>query len=329
MKISWRIGSLLNDFINWGIINVRKRFLLILFLPFLSLGQDYVDLFKISYGQTFKNKFQDTDSSTEIKSFNAGITLPIPISEKQALITGADFGYSNLQLFPDAEFKNLYSASLTLGLASSWSEKWSTTLVLLPKIASDYRHISSDDFFLGGIAILKLKKNENLLYRFGAYASQEAFGVFATPILGLYYLSPNKRFEMDLSLPIKGDINYKLGATTLGIDYFGISRSFNLHYDDMPPMYADLNSTEFSTYLQFNVLKESVLLRTKFGYSSNNYEVYAKDDKIDLGISAIKIGDDRTQLNPPLNGSIFLKLEMIYRYDIRKSHSTSANSKNK
>src|SRR5690606_27003768 len=120
-------------------------------------------------------------------------------------------------------------------------------------IASDYSQVLREDLFIGGIAVLKFKKSENLLYRFGVYGSQEAFGVFATPILGIYYLSPNKKFEIDLSLPIKGDINYRLGRTTLGLDYFGISRSFNLHTENESALYVDLNSIELSTYLQFNV----------------------------------------------------------------------------
>lgn len=307
---------------------MRKSVLIIFFLPFFCLGQEYIDLFKIGYGQTFKNEFEDIDGSTSIKSFKTGLTVPIPISENQTLITGADFSFNRLQLFPEAHFTSLYSTFLTLGLASTWSEKWSTTFVLLPKIASDYKQISSDDFYLGGIGILKYKKSENLMYRIGFYASQEAFGIFATPILGLYYLSPDKKFEMDLSLPIKGDINYNLGAATIGIDYFGISRSFNLHYDNMPAMYADLSSTEFATYLQFKVFDESVLLRTKLGYASDDYKVYAKDDKIDFALSAFRFGDNRTQLNPSLAGSVFVRLEMIYRYDLSKSSSKSSASKN-
>lgn len=298
---------------------VRKLLLLTFFSPFFGSGQEYVDLFKIGYGQSLKNEFKDVEGSTKINSFKTGFTLPIPLYENHAFITGSDFGFNRLQLFPEAAFTSLYSTSLTLGLASTWSVKWSTTLVLLPKIASDYKAISNEDLFIGGIAILKYKKSENFLYRFGIYASQEAFGVFSTPILGLYYLSPNRKFEMDLSLPIKGDISYNLGATTIGIDYFGISRSFNLHTDNTPATYVELSATEFATYLQFNVFNESVLLRTKVGYSSDDYQVYAMDDKIDLAISAFSFGDDRTQLNPSLGGSVFVRLEMIYRYDLGKS----------
>ncbi|CAM3327915.1 DUF6268 family outer membrane beta-barrel protein [Aequorivita lipolytica] len=297
-----------------------------LFFPFFSSAQEYVDILRIGYGQTFNNNFEGTDSSTFVKFLDAGFTFPIVINEKQALITGADFSRNNLQLFPDAEYTSLFSTNLKLGLASTWSEKWSSTIVLLPKIASDYKNISNDDFYSGGFALLKFQKNKNLKYRFGVYASQEAFGLFTTPILGWYYLSPNKRFEMDMSLPISADVSYKLGITTVGVDYFGIGRSYNVHYENRPTLYADLSSLEFAGYLQFNALDESVLLRAKLGYSSNNYEMYAEGEKLDLGVSAFSFGDDRTQLNPSLNGGVFLKFEAIYRFHIKETSKSQEPS---
>ncbi|TXD70110.1 DUF6268 family outer membrane beta-barrel protein [Aequorivita lipolytica] len=305
---------------------MKKLLLLMLFFPFFSSAQEYVDILRIGYGQTFNNNFEGTDSSTFVKFLDAGFTFPIVINEKQALITGADFSRNNLQLFPDAEYTSLFSTNLKLGLASTWSEKWSSTIVLLPKIASDYKNISNDDFYSGGFALLKFQKNKNLKYRFGVYASQEAFGLFTTPILGWYYLSPNKRFEMDMSLPISADVSYKLGITTVGVDYFGIGRSYNVHYENRPTLYADLSSLEFAGYLQFNALDESVLLRAKLGYSSNNYEMYAEGEKLDLGVSAFSFGDDRTQLNPSLNGGVFLKFEAIYRFHIKETSKSQEPS---
>ncbi len=298
---------------------MKKIIFLLLFIPWITFSQEYVDIFRLNYGQTFNNNFEGVTSSTYVKSFEASLTFPVVINEKHAIITGADFSRNNLQLFPDTEFVSLYSTNIKLGMASTWSEKWSTTIVLLPKIASDYNHISSDDFYLGGFAVLKLKKNENLKYRFGVYASQEAFGLFTTPILGWYYMSPNKRFEMDMSLPISAAVSYKLGITTIGIDYFGIGRSYNVQYKNNPTVYADLSSLEFASYVQFNTLEESVLIRAKLGYSSNNYEMYAAGDKQDLGVSAFSFGDDRTQLNPALNGGVFLKFEAVYRFHIKEA----------
>jgi len=285
----------------------------------LTVSQEYVDLFRIGYGQTFNNDFEGVDSSTNVKSFDVGLTFPVVLNENHALITGADFSSNTVQLYPDAAYTDLYSSNLKLGLASNWSKKWSTTVVLLPKLASNYTKISTNDFYLGGFAVIKLKKKKNLIYRFGFYASQEAFGLFSTPILGWYYLSPNNKFEMDMSLPISADVSYTFGRTAVGIDYFGIGRSYRVYSQNFPTQYVDLSSLDFAGYLQYNILKNSVLLRAKVGYSSNNFEMYADNEKIDLGISAFNFGDDRTQLNPSLKGGIFLKFEAIYRFHIKKS----------
>lgn len=298
--------------------NVKKLFLIFFFIPIFCIGQEYVDLFRMNYGETIKNEFKEVGGSTSIKAFEAKVTLPIPVNSDHALITGADFVYNNLQFFPWAQHTDLFSTTLKLGLASNWTDKWSTTLVVLPKVASDYKHISEDDFYLGGLALVKFKKKENLLYRFGFYGSQEAFGFFTTPILGIYYLSPNNKFEMDMSLPITADVNYKLGIATIGMDYSGISRSFKVHYHNSPTLYADVSSVEFAGYLQFNIVKNRILLRSKLGYSNNDFEVYRENDQIDLGISAFNIGDDRDQLNPSLAGSVFFRFEMLYRFHLSK-----------
>jgi len=242
--------------------------------------------------------------------------LPTPINEKHVLVTGVSFSVNNLQLYPEADFTNLYSTTLKLGVASEFSEKWSATIVFLPKIASDYDNISSDDFYYGGFAVLKLQKNENLIYRLGFYATSEAYGFYGTPIIGWYYHSPNKRFEMDVSLPLVANVNYRIGLATIGFDYVGIGRTFNLTKYNAPKHYVDMSSLEFSNYLQLNVLENSLLLRAKFGYAISGYDVYANGENIDFGLAGLKFGDNREQLNPQIEGGLFLKFEMIYRLHI-------------
>jgi hypothetical protein len=298
---------------------LKKILLYLLLFPSIVAAQDYVDLLKIGYGKTFSNSFADTSENTEVTTFDVDLTYPVVLNGKNTLITGAAFNYSNLQLFPDMGYTSLYSSTLKIGLASSFNEKWSSTVVLLPKIASDYKNISGDDFYFGGFAVLKLKKKENLIYRFGIYATSEAFGIFSTPIIGWYYLSPNKRFEMDMSLPIAADINYKLDFATVGFDYYGIGRSYKLNQGALPKQYVDQSSLEFLGYFQFNALENSVLIRAKAGYASSSYEVYENGDKIDFGLSAFSFGDNRTQLNPDISGGLLLKLEAIYRFNISKT----------
>jgi hypothetical protein len=295
---------------------LKKIVIYLLLIPSLVAAQDFIDLFKVGYGKTFNNSFANTSENTELTTFDANLTYPIVLNDKNTFITGAAFNYSNLQLFPNTAYTSLYSSTLKIGLASTFNEKWSSTVVLLPKIASDYKDISGTDFYLGGYAIVKLKKKENLIYKFGMYASSEAFGIFSTPIIGLYYLSPNKRFEMDMSLPVAADINYKLDFATVGVDYYGIGRGYKLNQGTLPKQYVDQSSLEFLGYLQFNTFKNTVLLRVKAGYSTSNYEVYEVGDKIDFGLSAFSFGDNRTQLNPDISGDLLLKLEAIYRFNI-------------
>lgn len=280
-------------------------------------SQNYVDIIRIGYGETFNNTYVDTTGNTNVSSLEADITFPVVLNKKHALITGFNFSRNELQLIPNGEHTSLSSTVLKLGLASTFNEKWSSTLVLLPKIASDYEKITSDDFYFGGLALLKLQKTEQLKYRFGIYATSEAYGLFTTPIIGWYYLSKNSKFEMDVSLPIVADISYHFGKTSVGIDYYGIGRSFRLYGDSQDSeAYVDLSSLEFAAYFEYGLLQKSVLLRAKIGYSSNNFEVYTTDDTIDLGLSAFSFGDDRTQLNPDLNGGAYFKFEAIYRFHI-------------
>ena len=307
---------------------MKNIFLSLLFLSFTLHAQDYVDIIKIGYGQTFNNNFEKSPHHTSIKSFDVDLTYPIVLSEQNALITGFAFSQNNLQLFPESNFTSLYSSTLKIGLASTLDDRWSTTVVLLPKIASDYQNNTKDDFYIGGFAVLKYKKKENLIYRFGIYSSSEAFGFYTTPIIGWYYLSPDQRFEMDMSLPISGEINYNVGVATIGFDYFGIGRSFRLYEnDDESNSYVDLSSLEFSSYVQLNTLEDSVLFRAKFGYSSNDYEVYEDDDTIDFGLTAFTFGDDRSQLNPNLKGGLFVKFEAIYRFQIKKGNTEIEKTK--
>jgi long-subunit fatty acid transport protein len=119
-----------------------------------------VDLLKIGFGQTFNNDFSKTAGSTNVKFLEVDLTVSVVVNEKNAFITGASFSQKNLQLFPNSQYSSLNSTTLKLGLASNFNDKWSSTIVLLPKIASDYKNISGDDFYMGGFALLKLKKRK-------------------------------------------------------------------------------------------------------------------------------------------------------------------------
>lgn len=295
---------------------MRKLFCLFLLFPAMLSAQQYVDILKINYGETFKNKFENSSSHTKVKSFEAELLYPIRLNTSHAIVTGVDHTSDYLQLAAEAHHTRLYNTTLKLGLASQWNETWSSSIILLPKMASDYKDLSSEDFYIGIYATIAKQQTENFKYRFGLYSSSEAFGTFLTPIIGWHYLSPNKRFEMNMNLPINAVMTYNVGEVDLGLDFFGISRSFRVYQKDEKDLYVDLSSLRFSSFVQKEILDNSLLLRAKFGYSTNDYQLYEMGDKLDLRLSAFDFGDNRTQLNADIKGSLFFKFEMIYRFHL-------------
>ncbi len=292
---------------------MKKLIVLLLFAPLFMQAQQYIDILKIDYGTAFNSAFNEANSSTDINTFNMGLTVPIVLNDKHALLTGVNFRMDKLQLFPTAKHTTLYGTTLKLGLSTTLSKTWSSKIILLPKIASDYKNISTKDLFMGGIVLFEKRKNKNLKFSFGAYASTEAFSVFATPVFGIYYKNSTNGLVINALLPNAFDISYPVKNTRIGFDFSGIVRSFNLTQDNESSLYVEKNPLEFSGYLQFNALPKKVLLRAKIGYTTNTYGVYADGEKVDLMLPLIGIGDHRTQLNPIMSGGLFIRIEAIYR----------------
>ena len=56
-------------------------------------------------------------------------------------------------------------------------------LPFLSKVASDYNNFTNNDLYLAGAIVFKYQKKDNLNYKFGMYASNEANGLFVSPII--------------------------------------------------------------------------------------------------------------------------------------------------
>lgn len=106
-------------------------------------------------------------------------------------------------------------------------------------------------------------------------------------------------------------MNYSLSdKTKIGFNYVARGSSYKLTRENIRSTYVQNNSLEFSSYLQRSSFNKNMLLRLKIGFSTNQFEVYPIDQKVDLTLSAFQFGDNRTQLNTALSSSVFfLKLK--------------------
>ncbi len=295
---------------------------LLTFLALLSAGvasaQQYVDLVKFSIGNTQQLNYSNSPSSTAIYDIDGSITYPIVINDNLALLTGVDYSSYELKLGPLYESASiLRSTTLKLGMSVKHNSKLSSTYLLLPKMAADYQQMTSDDFQFGGVALFNYQKKPDLKYRFGLYSTTEAFGFFVVPLFGLYYQNQAKKLEINATLPMAYDVNYSFGQfINIGTDFRAFVRSYILSDESNSGTYVHKNSQDISAYVQFNLLKKSVLLQLKGVYGLNDYAVFDQSEKIDLGVSAFLIGDDRTRLNPELDNGLGFKVKLIYRFHL-------------
>jgi len=280
-------------------------------------AQNYIDIGRFSYANTPLNTFENTSEQTKVEEFGLQLTFPIVLNDKTIVLTGLSADRSRLRLDPDfTDHTALNKVRLQLGLNQVYSEKWTGMYVLLPSIASDFDVISKEDLQLGLLTLFTYKKKENLKYKLGFYTNTENYGPLFVPLLGLYYLSPNKKFESTLLLPGQADFNYQLAKkTALGINFDGMTSSYNLHESIYIPkgQYVVRSSNELYTYLQFQ-LGKSLYAKTKVGYTiSRTYKVFNNDDKVDLSLSSFYFGDDRTQLNSNFEKGLIFRAELFYR----------------
>jgi Domain of unknown function (DUF6268) len=295
---------------------------IIAFIPCLFIignviGQKYVDIAKFYYGNSSLNKFENSDSSTRIKELGLEITIPIVINLSDAILTGLVYERIQTKLFEADPETTVSVLGLRAGLSKKHSDKWSGTYVLIPKIASDFDHIGSKDFQLGVIALLKYAKRPNKSYKLGVYYNAELFGPFIVPLLGVYYLSPDEKFETNLTLPFLADMNYKLNNFMhVGINFNGQVRSYHLTEvsSTNKPGYVVKATNELFSYLKFN-LNKNFSIQTKVGYSvGRSFRVYDENDKISYGSVLIKVGDDRQQLNTDFSDGFIYQATMLYRF---------------
>ncbi len=290
----------------------------LLFLTGTTFGQKYVDIAKFYYGNTAMNHFENSDSSTRIKELGVDLTIPIVINPSDALLTGLIYERIETKLFESDPEETISVLGLRMGLSKKHSDKWSGTYLLIPKLASDFESIGKRDFQIGAIALMKYTKRDDLNYKLGVYYNSELFGPFVVPLFGLYYLSADKKFEANLTLPFLADMNYKLhDRLNIGVNFFGQIRTYHLttiSTTNSNPGYVVKATNDLYGYLKFN-LSKGLSIQTRAGYSfGRSYRVYEDTDQITFGSVLLKVGDDRKQLNTDFSNGFVFQATLLYRF---------------
>jgi hypothetical protein len=311
------------DRLNFQYYCIRMRALKLIGLlgiSVLSYAQNYVDALRLEYTATPQNTFENADSTTDLQKANINLTVPLKLKNGNAIITGVVYDRVDTRLWEYTEKTPVSSYILKVGMNLKHSEKWSTTVLLLPKLASRFeKKVSRQDFQFGALGLAKMKKSEYMTYKFGAYVNGDKFGPFLVPLFGFYY--KNEKLEMDVIVPSYAKINYSITPkVTAGINWRATVKSYNLNgptvnipANVIQPLYLHHLSNEVAAHVGFEPIK-GVIVRGVAGLSlGRSFRVYQNDDKIDFGLSLFRFGDDRVLLNTDYDDGLFYRAEIAYR----------------
>ena len=296
-----------------------QKFLIIIsliFTPFtLLFGQEYINLARLSYNISNDNAFDSGVEETSLKELSFDLNIPIPLSEKKALLTGLLYENIQLKLYSQDEYTTLHTVNLKAGINQKFSKDWDVTYMLLSKFSSDLIKWKKDDFQIGVIALFKKHIRRNFNYKFGAFYNSDKFGPFVTPLIGLYYRKG--KWETNITLPASADGNFSISKNgKIGLRFDGAIRSFNLNSSfEGKNQYVRRSNNELSGYLQWNM--KGVNFQFQVGTTiGRNYRTYEENDQMDLTVSFFKFGDFDQQLNQDFSDGIFFKATVLYQLNL-------------
>jgi hypothetical protein len=292
--------------------------LLVILLGFgFASAQNYLDLARLNISNTSMEDVEET-FETDITNFNFEFLYPTPINDKTTLITGITMENTGLNLAAGIPSESLTMTRINLGAKISHSSKWTGTYLLLPKIASNFEDLGGADFQFGAIALLEYRHKNRFRTKYGLYSSSEEFGAIITPLLGVYYRTPNSKFYIDAAFPIRMEANYSLTKKlSLGADLRTSIKSYNMGGGLLDDTYVQEESIRFGFYAGYSMLNDQLILRAKAGLDTTDYGLYNSGDTVGAQVLTVALGgDDRNRLNNEFDSSIFVGFDVIYRLDL-------------
>ncbi len=293
-------------------------FLVLFHLP--NFGQQTIWLSQI-YGQFSPNiSFDKSVGETDLHEFGFRLRKLKPLDEDNILVPGIFVEFVDSKLSPlHKNITQLYTMSPRMTLERTYSDKWTGSYMVIPRLSSDIKGLGLRDFQLGSLLLWKYTQRKHKKYQFGLYANTDLFGPLVLPLYGIYYLSESQKFEVDILLPVTAELNYRLRKNVrLGISFWAKGTSFNLHEygKDKSGYYLEKRSADLLGFIEFP-FRENWFIQFMLGHSFGRIqEVYKKNDKVKFALGPIKIGDDREQVNVDVDDGILFKFRMLYRISL-------------
>ncbi len=302
-----------------------KRILVLLMLTgsasFVT-AQETLDILTVSghFGtpQSFVAESPYTGETTE-RGAMVNLVIPIVLNEKQIWYNSVNYMLWNVNNNIDTANNivnpiNIHGLILRTGLIQKFSNGNSIQAFFIPRLMSDFNNISHKHFQFGSTFIYEKMYHKRLKIGYGVLYNQEAFGPNIVPLVNLEW-KMSERWSISGLLPIYSKVKYKVNENlNLGMHHFGLVASYRLGEEAYKNDYIERRSIDLGLFARYHITG-GIHVEGRYGYSfGRSYAQYNQDDKINLALPLVTIGDDRTQLNENANFSngAYANLRLVY-----------------
>ena len=301
-------------------------FLIIFGAVSCATAQETYDILTISghFGtpQPFEAESAYTGETTE-RGLMVNLNAPVVMNEKQIWYNSINYMQWNVN--NDIEMADhianpihVYGLILRTGLIQKLSNGNAIQVVFTPRLMTDFKNIDTKHFQFGGTFIYEKTYHQGLKIGYGVLYNQEVFGPNVTPLLNLEW-QISERWSLSGLLPIYSKVKYKVTKNlNLGMHHFGLVTSYRLGEETYQNDYIERRSIDLGLFVRYNIVG-GIHVEGRYGYSlGRSYRQYGQDDKIDLALPLVRIGDDRTQLNKnaDFSNGAYANVRLVYAINL-------------
>ena len=214
----------------------------------------------------------------------------------------------------------MFSYAFQLGLNRTYTNGWSSTHLLLPRITSAFEQDRSS-LQWGMANLIQHKVGDRSTWGTGLYINTEEQGLMLVPLLLFFTRSERGSWEFNTLFPARADFTFNLqNSLRVGLGFEGLGNSFAANLKEYGSVYIQRSSMEFSSYLQYPLTK-NILLNLRGGYGLfRRFRIFEADDTVKFSLMNIFFKDPRTPLNQSVQDGPFFNLRLIYRYYLPKKN---------
>ena len=289
---------------------------LIFSLP--NFAQERLDIFTLSgqYGSpvSYDSIYEGKGTETGMM---ASLVAPARLSEKSIWYSSLNYfywGVDNDEEMDESIMNHIrvHGFILRTGLVKTLENGNVLQLIFAPRLMTDFKSVDTDHLQLGGIATYKIEFSERLIMGFGLMFNQEFFGPNLVPLVDLDW-KLSEKWSLTGLFPIYGKLKYKFSERLDGgWSHFGLVTSYRVGDPDYQGDYIDRRSIDETLYARYRLFGD-FFLEGRLGYAlGRSYKQYSSDQKVDLTLPLISIGDDRLAKNASIHDGFIASLRLVY-----------------